>query len=514
MPKKSSESIDITPDPSLMEDIGSASYTLYQAINELLANTFDARCRTNNDEPLPLHVDVDITPGKSVVISDTACGMDKKTLTKALTLGYKMDRMREKDELRSRKGMYGLGMKTAAASLGQKWEIWTRSIKDNNDYYACFDLEEFKQRWKNSASELWKIQLETLDRNNLSPLGDRRSGTVIKITGMRDASPDIVVLEEHIGAAYRVEIRKFDDKIYINKQLVAVSDPSIVDGTRKEIDFELIVGEKTHRVVGWWGRLPTYNNTGKYGFDLYREGQLIQTNLKEPFFKPHNTLSNFYASLELPFIKANYHKKGFDHTSTEWKALEKKMLRDIMPEILKTVRQWKAKDLTGSQQGGGAKAGGQIAVGTAPHSPSSPTVQPKEPTIAPVEIPIEPTKPTSPGHVASGALDWRCIEFAGIKPFKLTFELIPMNSEIVPWAYIEPTEDQTLLVKINVDSTLYKKSKDSTIFAIFAVADCVCQYLHDKCKQDSKLVRKLRDQWLSRAASSSFSDIVENSLIR
>ncbi len=93
MPPKTSESIDITPDPSMMEDIGSANYTLYQAINELLANTFDARHIDAAGKALPVRVDIDVVAGKSVMVSDTAMGMNKEILAKALTLGFKMDRI-------------------------------------------------------------------------------------------------------------------------------------------------------------------------------------------------------------------------------------------------------------------------------------------------------------------------------------------------------------------------------------------------------------------------------------
>ena len=506
MPPKTSESIDITPDPSMMEDIGSANYTLYQAINELLANTFDARHIDTAGKAVPVRVDIDIVAGKSVMVSDTAMGMNKEILAKALTLGFKMDRIHGS---RARKGWYGLGMKTAAASLGRKWEIWTRNADEKKDYYACFDLEEFKTRWTRSASELWKIQLETLDRSEVFPLGNRKSGTVIRVTDVRDSNPDIVVLEEHVGSAYRVEIKTNSDLIYVNGTKIAVSDPSIINGTRKELKFDLKVGDKTYTVDMWWARLPKYNNTGEYGFDLYRHGQLIETQLKAPFFKPHNTRSNLYGSMELKFIRADYTKKDFDKNSVEWKALAAKMQKEIMPEILKVVRTWKAKAITSGQLGSGGIAGGSIGVMTAPgdlttgsgSSVSEPKPGPKAP--APPVV-----TPPTPSH---DSLDWKRVEFDGVPPFLLTFELVSMNSEVVPWDYLSPAEDNTLVVTINVDSTLYKKTKDATSLAMIAVADCVCQYLQDKHKKDARSVRRLRDQWLAKAASSKFSDIIAQS---
>ena len=491
----------------MMEDIGAANYTLYQAINELLANTFDARHRDSAGKAIPVRVDIDVEAGKIVMVSDTAMGMNKEILSKALTLGFKMDRIHGS---RARKGWYGLGMKTAAASLGRKWEIWTRNAEERKDYYACFDLEEFKTRWTRSASELWKIKLETLDRSEAFPLGNRKSGTVIRVTDVRDPNPDIAVLEEHVGAAYRVEIKTNSDLIYINGTKIAVSDPSIVDGTRKELKFDLKVEGKTYTVEGWWARLPKYNNTGEYGFDLYRHGQLIETQLKDPFFKPHNTKSNLYGSLELHFIRADYTKKDFDKNSPEWKALAEKMSKEILPEILKVVRTWKAKSISVGQPGGAATAGGSIGVNTAPGNG-----QTEGRGSTGVTAPVGGTGPISPAgsdpKPVQGSLDWKRVEFDGVPPFLLTFELVPMNSEVVPWTYMSPGEDNTLVVTINVDSTLYKKTKDATSLAMIAVADCVCQYLLDKHKKDARSVRRLRDQWLAKAANSKFSDILAQS---
>ena len=508
MPPKTSESIDITPDPSMMEDIGSASYTLYQAINELLANTFDARTKDSKDDPVPIRVDIDIDPGRSVQISDTASGMTRETLMKALTLGYKMDRVQGE---RSRKGMYGLGMKTAAASLGRVWEIWTRHTDSKMDFYACFNLEEFKTRWKGNKNDLWRLDLFTLERTSQSPLGNRKTGTVIRVTHVRDETPDIGVIEGHVGHSYRVEVKNFNDSIYLNNRKIDIAEPLIVTGTKVDLDFEVIVKGKPCRVKGWWARLPKYQNDGSYGFDLYRQGQLISANLKEPFFCAHNTVSNLYATLELPFIKANFHKKGFEYGSVEWKALEAKMIEEVMPPILKEVRKWKAKDLKVTQQGGGALGGARVAVGTGPTSVTTP-VKPGEATVTVPPKGQAPLSTTGPVSIAQGDLDWKTIQFNQLPPFLLTFELIPMNSEVTPWSYVAPASDRTLLVKINVDSVLYKKSKDSNSFAMFAVADCVCQYLIEVCKQDAKQVRTLRNEWLNRAASSKFSDIVKQTL--
>ncbi len=488
----------------MMEDIGAANYTLYQAINELLANTFDARKTKGGEKTVPITVDVKIVPGVSVEISDNAKGMDKKTFSLALTPGYKMERHHGNSD---RKGWYGLGMKTAAASLGRKWEIWTRSEDDKSDYHAVFDLEDFKTRWLKSASERWKLDLITLDRSAASPLGGRKSGTVIRITNVRDPEPSVEVLEQHVGGAYRVEIQTFGDEILINGTKIAVAEKSTVPNSKKEITFEIKVGASKYEVKGWWARLPKYNNTGEYGFDLYRHKQLVESHVKQPFFKPHNTLSNFYGTLELPFIKADSTKKLFDKGTPEWKALTAKLIKDVMPDILKQVRTWKAKSNKQTSSGGGATMGGKIIVQTSPGGGNTPTAVIGSGNASGRSGETVP-QVVSSSKATNASLDWKRVEFEGVPPFLLTYELVSMNSDVVPWTYLMPAEDDTLVVNVNVDSALYQKTKDTASLVMIAVADCVCQYLQDRHKKDPKVVRRLRDQWLSNAAKSKFADFI------
>jgi len=494
----SSDLIDITPDPSLMEDIGSASYTLYQAINELLANTFDARPSGGSEKPVSLNVDISIQRGKVVEISDDAVGMTRKTFEHALTLGFKMDRLSTASK--TRKGMYGLGMKTAAASLGSVWEIWTRSKDESCDYYAEFDLEEFKTRWKGEAGDKWKLKINTLDRGEKSPLGGRKCGTVIRVTNVRDAEPDLVVLEEKIGTAYRVEIEKFGDTVQINGNKIATTNPHISTDSRQDITFTVKVGSKDYKVKGWWGRLNKYNNDGTYGFTFYRERQLIETNVKQPFFNPHNTISNFYGELHLDFIKANFHKKGFAVESPEYKALVQIMNKIIMPPILSQVRKFKASTAKRSVNVAGAAQGAALAVATAPAAGRPMPVH---------GITSEPLVTEAPPYSTNGGEDWKLIRFRDIEPFALTYELAAISSEEVPWYMMPPDEEKTLIVKINTDSLLYSKTKDPQMFAMFAVADCLCTYLRkmNPRKDIEEDLLRLRTSWLNKASTMKFSEI-------
>ena len=114
----SSKSYSVIPDIRLLVDIGSANYTVPEAISELIANSMDARYE---NEALEIHVDVDMD---SVSVVDNGKGMNADVLGAAMRLSAIMDDVT--GNTAERKGMYGLGMKAACSSLGHLWQSVTR----------------------------------------------------------------------------------------------------------------------------------------------------------------------------------------------------------------------------------------------------------------------------------------------------------------------------------------------------------------------------------------------------
>jgi hypothetical protein len=72
-----------------------------------------------------------------------------------------------------------------------------------------------------------------------------------------------------------------------------------------------------------------------------------------------------------------------------------------------------------------------------------------------------------------------------------------------------PDEEKTLIVKINIDSQLYKKTKDPEMFAMFAVADSLCSYLRreSRRKDIERELDDLRNRWLNRASQMKFTEL-------
>jgi hypothetical protein len=172
--------VAIPPDPTLMEDIGATSFSVADAIIELIANCMDAR----RDEE-SLAVEVLVGPSEIWVVDD-GTGMSAEILADAVRLGVKMDAIT--GSTRARKGMYGLGMKTAAASLGRRWAVHTRPVGEEVEYRVEFDLDVWRQH-AGSRDFDWSIELEELEPDPTGPLGDRGHGTAVVVTKVRDRDP-------------------------------------------------------------------------------------------------------------------------------------------------------------------------------------------------------------------------------------------------------------------------------------------------------------------------------------
>lgn len=104
------------PSPRLMETIGATNQTPPEAIGELVANCFDARC---GNEKLTITIDM---CGGQVAVIDDGKGMTAEILEKAVCIAEDMSNHIERGE--NAKGHFGMGFKTSCSTLGR----FTRSI--------------------------------------------------------------------------------------------------------------------------------------------------------------------------------------------------------------------------------------------------------------------------------------------------------------------------------------------------------------------------------------------------
>ena len=109
-----------SPSPKLLGKIGATNLILADAIAEIVANSFDAAL---DGEPTIVEVQV---VGQEVCVVDNGAGMTEDVLVEAVKLGVDMADVVKKPP--GREGRFGLGMKTACASIGHWWAVYTRPL--------------------------------------------------------------------------------------------------------------------------------------------------------------------------------------------------------------------------------------------------------------------------------------------------------------------------------------------------------------------------------------------------
>jgi len=468
----------IPPDQSLMEDIGATSFTLAEAVVELVANCIDAR--PLNAEGMPsknLNIEISIDRD-SVVILDDASGMTEDILVQAVRLGAKMDKFLGS---RKRKGMYGLGLKTAAASIGRYWAIYTRSKDSSDDYFLEFNLETY------GDGTDWTVEVESEPKNNKSILGDRESGTAVVIKKIRDKEHDPSAVTLLLGNAYGPHIDS-GDVIKVNGVVAAPSQYNFKDGEHIEFDEEIGKSLMGWRVKGWVGIDAKTHNDGSYGFNLFRENQLIET-WDKSWFRAHLMTSRIVGVAHMDFMPVNFNKQGFKTQSEEWRLTTEHMREYLKPVVRASqdASRGKGDDKKRKRAIEGMMKAMKGLAGIDSHEDDS------------SENPPPPNGTTDKNDTSKKVVvTANSIRVNG-------HELIPtyitedLDSELTPWDYVySPCGDNKTEVQavLNSASLLYKHSSDTNILGLLAQTDCVTRYLVERCGLNPTDAREIRDKWV------------------
>ena len=120
---------------------------------------------------------------KSFVVVDNGCGMDEEGLAHALTLGSSAEQYSE-----NTLSKFGMGLKTAASSLGKRLEVISRSENDIDKVHKVVleqDLIVKEQKYVYHLTDPTEDDLTELEA-----CAQRKSGTLIRVTELhRDALP-------------------------------------------------------------------------------------------------------------------------------------------------------------------------------------------------------------------------------------------------------------------------------------------------------------------------------------
>ncbi len=309
---------NITPDISLMPKLGKSGYSSPQAIAELVDNSIDARI-----EGKVLNVVIKIE--KNVIsIADNGSGMDGTQLADAMTLAH--------SNKENKLGEFGLGLKTACNSLGEKFEIITSPANDSKQYRFVYDQKEWMGKQK------WEIDIESLKAESDMHF------TVIKIENLSKNIPGLPdVLKRDMERRFAPFIEKGEVTIKVNGKECKPGKHDLIEGSRKEFNLDVVSGKfKGEKIYGWYGLLKEGSNKGLYGFHTYRRGRMITT-YDKMVIGEHPTISRIIGEINMDFVSVTHNKKDFIRESDEF-AMAEELLKEELKNILKEAKKKSGQD--------------------------------------------------------------------------------------------------------------------------------------------------------------------------
>jgi len=478
MTPRSKEIFDMTPDSSLLEDIGKGAYTTPEALAELAANSFDAEI-----QGLPMTIQIEVKSDE-ILFLDNGKGMSKEILKAAMKLAVKMDAI--KASAGPRKGMFGLGMKTACASLGLVYTVSTKDLDSGEISQVKIDLISWR---KNSGKEnfRWTQEVVSLDKGDVPELDSIKSGTLITITSLKDRSPSIGAIADRLAHVYKPALLS-GSSIILNGSPIPVLDFQVVEGTKVPLGhvLELSNGSKIE-LNGWAGLDSQTHNDGLYGINIYRAGQLISAWNKE-WFRAHLMTSRVVGELYFEDLGTNFLKNKLEYGTEEWKVISAYMKEWLKPIVSGSQELNRGRNDALKQQR--VVQGLQVAMGVA-NSLGDENI---ESSTGDVSVDNQTS-----GRSSSG-IEWRdrTLRF-GNEEITLASQFAHLgNDDPLPWDYIFDPEVQELQTVINMDSPLYDSLKDGEFYATLAMADTVVDYLVQSKGYPYEKVKKLRDKWLEQ----------------
>lgn len=260
----------------------SYTYKAPQVFGEFIDNAIQSYesnknifCAINADYKLRIGINIEwemgddnVVKAKSITIQDNAAGMTAQAFSEAFNLA-------DGDITRYGMNEFGVGMKAAAAWLGNRWIIETTSITDHTTRILDVDL-----------TYICTNNIQELDSKEI-PNSQKESGTIIKITELWHENiikiNNIDDLIKSIASIYRYFIRLDEVEIYFNDILLhfeeyeALVAPSYKEPDGPDITWRCPVtaaDKNGHRLTGFVALLKDTANE-KRGVVIMRNHRVV-----------------------------------------------------------------------------------------------------------------------------------------------------------------------------------------------------------------------------------------------
>jgi len=464
---------EIVPDIRLLETIGEANYTIPEAVGELIANCFDARHPNTK-----MNIQVEVSPTQ-ITISDNGIGMDERVLSESLRLAVQMDQIRGTSA--SRKGTYGLGMKAACSSLGKNWTISTKMADSDEYYFLEIDLKKWNSQKDRAA---WKVSIDSEKwKKGSGPLGYTKHGTQIAISNLKDNDPMISAIVHQLSMAYKPHLEQ-GDVISVNGTEVLPMQYNLIDNKKFEINEKI----GNHVITGWYGLDIKTHNDNFYGINIYKESQLVESWNKD-FIRAHLMNSRVVGEVNSTIFQANFHKKGLQKNTEDWK-----QVKALMSELLRPAM----------------KASGAMAQNKHDNTRQAKAMQALEGALGNANAAMHGAQDSIvPGNEeapqSSGARDKSKVIVGGShtnlqvgdEEISISYIFTPVNDNELPWGYIFDDGKNDLQAIVNTNSDIWRSIKDEKMVGILAAAEAVVCFLIDKRGYTFNSAWEIRNKWLT-----------------
>jgi len=191
-------------------------------------------------------------------IADNAMGMNLDDLNKAMEVA----RVPDYSDGRSR---YGMGMKTAAFWMGDKWQVRTKKLGEKYEYLVKVDLKKI------IAGEN-SLEISRTDKD------EAEHYTIIDVTehNREFAGRTIGKIKEYLRSIYRADLRNEIVKLEWRGAELHWEDPALLhakNGSEYKKEFDFRIGEK--KVTGWVGILKNPGRA-RAGFSILKSNRVIK----------------------------------------------------------------------------------------------------------------------------------------------------------------------------------------------------------------------------------------------
>jgi hypothetical protein len=297
-PKQQGDALDVRPNIKLVWSLRDTGYKNEEAIGDIADNSLESALGTTL-------LNINIIAGASesskkgqsnsrniaaIVIADNGAGMTRSVLEDAMRMGSTGADATYASDL----GLYGMGLKTAATSLGRRFTIVTKN-KEDEYLFVVYDIDKLIENGDFFIDPIRAATDEEVE-HFLLHTENASQGTVVTIDKVdRITSPNVKVLKNtiksYLGQIFRVFIH--DGVVFkVNGEPVLLHDPFDFEelGTadiRLDESFEVIDKEtdKPFTVRVRLGLVPpmTTPDARKHhigrrtqGFYVMRNGRQIQ----------------------------------------------------------------------------------------------------------------------------------------------------------------------------------------------------------------------------------------------